>query len=52
MAYLIELPVFQDYRGNLTVVEKVLPFEIKRVYYIYNAKKKEVDIVIKKQHKL
>lgn len=40
MAYLIELPVFQDYRGNLTVVEKVLPFEIKRVYYIYNAKKK------------
>jgi len=40
MAYLIELPLFQDNRGDLTVVEKLLPFEIKRFYYIYNIKKK------------
>jgi len=37
MAYIIELPIFEDERGNLTVVEKVLPFEIKRFYYIYEA---------------
>jgi dTDP-4-dehydrorhamnose 3,5-epimerase-like enzyme len=32
----IKLSTHQDERGSLTVVEKVLPFEIKRVYYIYN----------------
>jgi dTDP-4-dehydrorhamnose 3,5-epimerase-like enzyme len=36
MAYFIELPSFEDDRGCLTVVEKLLPFEIKRFYYIYN----------------
>lgn len=36
MAYIINLPSFRDDRGNLTVVEKVLPFEIKRFYYIYD----------------
>lgn len=36
MAYVIDLPTFCDERGCLTVIEKVLPFEIKRVYYIYN----------------
>ena len=36
MAHIIELPIFGDDRGNLTVVEKVLPFEIKRFYYIYD----------------
>lgn len=36
MAYFIELPTFSDERGSLTVVEKILPFEIKRFYYIYN----------------
>jgi dTDP-4-dehydrorhamnose 3,5-epimerase-like enzyme len=40
MAYLIYLPTHQDKRGNLTVVEKVLPFEIKRSYYIYNVNSK------------
>ena len=35
MAYLIDLTTFTDKRGNLTVVEKVLPFEIKRLFYIY-----------------
>jgi hypothetical protein len=35
MAKLIDLNTFTDARGNLTVVEKVLPFDIKRVFYIY-----------------
>ena len=38
MAYLIELPTYKDERGDLTVIEKLLPFEIKRCYYIYNVK--------------
>ena len=36
MAYIIDLPTFSDERGDLTVVEKILPFDIKRFYYIYN----------------
>jgi len=36
MAKLITLPTFKDERGSLTVVEKLLPFEIKRFYYIYD----------------
>lgn len=35
MAYLINLNTFSDKRGNLTVIEKQVPFEIKRVFYIY-----------------
>ncbi|WP_276485263.1 sugar 3,4-ketoisomerase [Paraflavitalea pollutisoli] len=35
MAYLIDLKTFTDKRGNLTVIEKVLPFETKRIFYIY-----------------
>jgi dTDP-4-dehydrorhamnose 3,5-epimerase-like enzyme len=35
MAEIINLKTFTDKRGNLTVLEKVLPFEIKRVFYIY-----------------
>lgn len=35
MARLIDLKTHTDARGNLTVVEKVLPFDIKRVFYIY-----------------
>ena len=35
MARLISLNTFTDQRGNLTVIEKVLPFDIKRVFYIY-----------------
>ena len=36
MAYIIDLPTHSDTRGHLTVVEKILPFEIKRFYYIYD----------------
>ena len=35
MAELINLKTFTDKRGNLTVIEKVTPFEIKRIFYIY-----------------
>ncbi len=35
MAYILDLKTFTDKRGNLTVIEKILPFEIKRVFYIY-----------------
>lgn len=35
MAYLLSLKTFTDKRGNLTVIEKVIPFDIKRIFYIY-----------------
>jgi len=36
MALVINLNTYSDERGDLTVIEKVLPFQIKRIYYIYN----------------
>lgn len=36
MAHLISLNTVSDERGDLTILEKVLPFEIKRVFYMYN----------------
>ncbi len=41
MAYLIDLTTFTDKRGNLTVIEKVLPFPVKRVFYIYGVDNSE-----------
>lgn len=35
MAKLIQLKTFSDKRGNLTVIEDQIPFEAKRVFYIY-----------------
>ncbi len=35
MDNIINLKTFSDNRGNLTVIEKILPFEIKRIFYIY-----------------
>jgi hypothetical protein len=35
MAYFIRLKTHSDKRGNLTVIEKEIPFEIKRLFYIY-----------------
>ena len=35
MAYQINLKTHTDKRGNLTVIEKVIPFDIKRIFYIY-----------------
>ena len=36
MAHLIKLSTYSDQRGCLTVIENIIPFDIKRVYYIYN----------------
>lgn len=38
MAYFIDLPTFGDKSGKLTIIEKVLPFEIKRFYYVYDVR--------------
>lgn len=35
MASVLKLPTHIDPRGNLTVIDKELPFDVKRVYYIY-----------------
>ena len=36
MAQLIDLPTFHDQRGALSVIERCLPFDIKRIYYLYH----------------
>jgi len=41
MAYLIDLKTYTDSRGNLTVIENVLPFVIERVFYIYGVDRSE-----------
>ena len=46
MANIIDLKTFTDARGNLTVVEKVIPFDIKRVFYIYG-----VDDSVRGKHR-
>lgn len=34
---LLDIPKIEDYRGNLSVIEKdILPFPVKRVYYLYD----------------
>ena len=34
---IINIPKIEDYRGNIGVIEKdVLPFAVKRVYYLYD----------------
>ena len=35
MAQLIKLSTYTDNRGKLTVLEKIIPFDIKRIFYIY-----------------
>ena len=37
MPELINLPTHIDSRGDLTVIEKCLPFDAQRIYYIYNS---------------
>ena len=39
MATIINLTTHTDSRGNLTVIEKVIPFDIKRIFYIYGVDK-------------
>lgn len=38
MAQFIEAKTFTDDRGKLTVIDKIIPFEIKRIFYIYDVK--------------
>lgn len=38
MADLVPLPTFTDARGSLTVIERELPFPVRRVYYIYDVR--------------
>ena len=40
MAYIIDIPTFSDDRGSVSVVEKLLPFEVKRIYYIFDVSSK------------
>lgn len=42
MAKLVSLKKFTDPRGNLTVLDRDLPFPVKRVYYIYGVSKESV----------
>ncbi|MBY0414160.1 MAG: FdtA/QdtA family cupin domain-containing protein [Bdellovibrionales bacterium] len=40
MATLIKVPTLIDERGSLTVIDQLLPFDIKRIFYIYDVAKK------------
>jgi len=41
MAYIIDIPTFEDERGCLSIIEKINNFDIKRVYYIYHVNGEE-----------
>ena len=51
---LIELPKVVDFRGNLSIIEELnqIPFEIKRVYWIYDVPggEKRYGHAFKEQH--
>lgn len=34
---ILNLPTFTDHRGSLSVIEKALPFDAVRIYWIYGA---------------
>ena len=34
---IIRIPTFEDERGFLTVMEDILPFKVRRIYWIYGA---------------
>jgi len=36
MAKILNLPTYKKNTGSISVVERILPFTIKRVYYIYD----------------
>ena len=36
MARIIDFETHTDERGSLSVIDKVVPFQIKRVFYIHN----------------
>lgn len=39
MAKLLKIPTFPDERGNLSVIERLLPFSIKRIFYLHGITK-------------
>ncbi|GAA4318130.1 FdtA/QdtA family cupin domain-containing protein [Compostibacter hankyongensis] len=39
MAHIIDLTTHSDKRGSLTVIEKDIPFPVKRIFYIYGVDK-------------
>ena len=41
MAHLVNLKTFTDDRGNLTVIDNILPFRIQRIFYIYGVDSSE-----------
>ncbi len=42
MARILTVKTFTDHRGNLTVLDRDLPFAVKRIYYIYGVGKDAV----------
>lgn len=36
MSHLLEIKTFKDGRGSLTVLDRELPFQVQRIYYIYD----------------
>jgi len=46
MPELVLLNTFKDNRGSLTVIEKNIPFEVKRIFYIY-----DVDDSVRGKHR-
>ena len=42
---LINFKTHKDSRGSLTVLEKEIPFEIKRVFYIYGVDESKEDFI-------
>ena len=41
MAYYLDFETHTDGRGHLTVIEKEIPFDIKRVFYVYGVSEEE-----------
>ena len=39
---LLTIQPIKELRGNISIIEKILPFEIKRIYYIYNVDANEI----------
>ncbi len=39
MAHLIKISTIVDERGTLAVIDKLLPFDVKRVFYMYDVSK-------------
>lgn len=42
MAHMLELNTFSDTRGSLSVLDRELPFQVRRVYYIYDVQSDKI----------